>query len=439
MQVLQPIKTTAHHIRAYCDRHGHAPFQLGEGRISGYISAALGLMSLATVFCFLFPELLTTAEFRQAYSERFARTALVIALTISITLGMLNFLRNKRKRLGATGVAASTIAVLLGGATIPFNEPRETFLSLGMDWFLLSLLISALLFIPLERVFARRPDQQILRPRWRTDLAYYFLSHILVQFILIIAVSSSSFLIGWSISPVLQQLVQSTPLIAQILMAVFLADLAQYLIHRTYHEVEWLWRFHAVHHSSEAMDWLAGSRMHLVETMATRSVVMMPLLWMGFSVEAITAYAIWVGIQAVVSHMNIRLDIPGLNFLLVLPRYHHWHHAADPAYADKNFAVHFPFIDMLFGSFKLPPQGWPEEYGVFGEPLPENIVGQHLYPFTRSGSDYDSKRGAEKADQAGSESNSRSTFVAPQTQAAMIRPAPPTKGKSIDIEKFKAT
>lgn len=53
-------------IKAYFKRHGHDPFKLGQGRISGYLSAALGLLSLLAVLCFLFPQWLTFAEFRKS-------------------------------------------------------------------------------------------------------------------------------------------------------------------------------------------------------------------------------------------------------------------------------------------------------------------------------------------------------------------------------------
>ena len=50
---------------------------------------------------------------------------------------------------------------------------------------------------------------------------------------------------------------------------------------------------------------------------------------------------------------------------------------------DKNFAVHLPWIDRLFGTFHLPGEAWPERYGIAGEPVPEGYVGQLLYPLRR--------------------------------------------------------
>jgi sterol desaturase/sphingolipid hydroxylase (fatty acid hydroxylase superfamily) len=370
-------------LKTYFQRHGHAPFKVGEGRISGYLSAGLGLLSLLAVMCFLFPEWLTTTELRHVYSEQFARSVLLIGLLLSFALGTLNVLLGKRRRLGLTGISASGLALFLGGTNVQFAQIGHTPYSLGLDWFVLALLFSALVFIPLEKLYAKDPEQNILRAHWRTDLSYFFISHMLVQFILIFATASSSWLIGWAVSSDFQARVQSLPWLVQFLLAVLLADLGQYWLHRLYHTLPWLWRLHAVHHSSTAMDWLAGSRIHFIEILLTRSAVLLPLILMGFSTQALNAYVILVGVQAVLAHANIAIRGSWLDYLLVLPRYHHWHHAKDPAYAYKNYAIHLPLVDMLFGTFKLPKQAWPTQYGVLGKALPDGILRQQLWSFRR--------------------------------------------------------
>ncbi|WLQ11677.1 sterol desaturase family protein [Hahella aquimaris] len=369
-------------INDYLSRHGHAPFKFGQGRISGYISATLGILSFLAVLCFHFPEYLTTQELRQVYTEQFARTLLLVALSASFILGLLSFLLNQQKRLSMTGVLFSTAAVIAGGADIQLNSIGETPYSLGLDWFILALFFSALVFIPMERTFAQKPETHTLRPEWRTDLAYFFMSHMLVQFILIFTTSSSSFLVGWVASDFLRDAIQSMPVWAQFLLAVFMADFSQYWFHRLYHTVPFLWKFHAVHHSSKHMDWLAGSRVHLVEILITRSVVMVPLFLLGFSAEALNAYVILVGVQAVLAHANLNFNFGFLKYILVTPQYHHWHHADDPAYAYKNYAIHLPIIDMLFGTFKLPGKEWPKSYGLLNnKTVPKGIVRQHMFPF----------------------------------------------------------
>lgn len=371
-------------IKTYFRQHGHAPFKFGEGRVSGYISATLGLLSLLAVFCFLLPEWLTTSELRKVYDEQFARTVLLLGLVLSFSLGTLNILLNGHKRLGITGIVASGLAVFLGGADIQVDAVGETPYSLGLDWFVLALLVSAAVFIPLEKLYAKDAEQNILRPHWRTDLTYFFVSHMLVQFILTFITASSSFVAGWAVSTDFQEKVQSLPIVVQFFLAVLVADLGQYWLHRLYHVVPWLWRVHAVHHSSTAMDWLAGSRVHFVEILLTRTGVLLPLMLLGFAPQALNAYVILVGVQAVLAHANVRINGGWLDYVLVLPRYHHWHHARHPDYIYKNYAIHLPLVDMLFGTFKLPAKEWPTRYGVFGKPLPDGILRQHLYPLQKS-------------------------------------------------------
>ena len=76
---------------------------------------------------------------------------------------------------------------------------------------------------------------------------------------------------------------------------------------------------------------------------------------------------------------------PALKWLeqvLVTPRFHHWHHAERPI--DKNFAIHFPWIDRLFGTYHLPPDGsWPPEVGIKGDPVPAEFGAQFTWPFKR--------------------------------------------------------
>ena len=128
-----------------------------------------------------------------------------------------------------------------------------------------------------------------------------------------------------------------------------------------------------------------------MEIVLTRSMVLLPLVVLGFSASAVNAYVILVGLQAVLAHANLGIRFGWLEYLLVLPRYHHWHHARQQDFIDVNYAIHLPLVDMLMGTFKLPPRQdkWPLEYGVMKlETVPRGIVQQHLMPF-RSRKQYD--------------------------------------------------
>jgi lathosterol oxidase len=167
------------------------------------------------------------------------------------------------------------------------------------------------------------------------------------------------------------------------------ADLFQYAAHRSFHANRFLWRFHAVHHSIRSVDWLAGSRLHLVDVLITRSFSYVPLYFLGFSMSAFYAYVAIVALQAVAVHANTRIPFGWLKYLLVTPQYHHWHHSDDPAFYDKNFAIHFPAIDRVFGTYHLPGNEWPESMGLQQEQFPKGYLRQLIYPFTRNPSDSD--------------------------------------------------
>lgn len=346
-----------------------------------HMSAGLGILSLMGVLCFHFPEWLTSKEFRATYSETLARNLLLLGLIAAFVMGTVAILRDRNRRIALTGVISAALAVLTGGATVHFDAIESTPYSLGLDWFVISLFFSTIVFVPIERMLHVR-NQSPLRPEWRTDLAYYFVSHLLVQFILIAVTASTTTMDVLIASQNLKATIQSLPVWLQFVLAVFFADLFQAGLHRTYHNVPFLWRFHAVHHSSRHMDWLAGSRIHLIEIVLTRSAVLMPLVVLGFSAPAINGYVILVGIQAVLAHANLRINFGWLEYVLVTPRYHHWHHARHIDYIDVNYAIHLPVVDMLMGTFKRPPANvWPDEYGVMKlETVPIGIVAQTLMP-----------------------------------------------------------
>ena len=86
----------------------------------------------------------------------------------------------RRKILGMAGIR-HLVAALLGGSRVPLDGELESGPFLGLDWFLLNLIAYSAVFIPLERLFARLPEQDVFRRNWRTDLVYFFLSALLVQ------------------------------------------------------------------------------------------------------------------------------------------------------------------------------------------------------------------------------------------------------------------
>lgn len=361
---------------------GAEPTSFGSGWISGVFSTALGTIGLGAVFCFHYPWLLTMPELRELYPIPYVRALLHVVLVTSFLLGVLSVCLRHNKVLGMTGITLTLVAALLGGSHVPLEGELTKGPFLGLDWFLLNLIAYSAVFIPIERLFARRPDQQVLRHGWRTDLAYFFVSSLLVQVTTLLTMKPAMVFFQWAAYPDLQAWVARQPFVFQFAEILLLTDLTQYWVHRLFHVVPALWRFHAIHHSTETMDWLAGSRLHLVDVAVTRGLTYVPVYILGFAEAPLFAYVTFVSIQATFIHANVRFEFGPFRWLLATPQFHHWHHGAEQDAIDKNFAVHLPMLDWLFGTFFLPKGRWPTSYGLAdGHPLPHGYMRQFLYPF----------------------------------------------------------
>ncbi len=355
--------------------------QFGSGRIAAAIAFTLAVLCLFGVLGFHFPAYLTTPELRAKYSPGLIRELLFWGLLIAGGLSLANIILNRVRWLGVVSFALVLLAIGLGGSRVPVTPYASPVLYVGLDWFALDLLGSALVFIVIEKLFPLYRDQPVFRFGWQTDLAHFFVNHLLVGAILLLVNYLVHHLFTWAIHPPLQQAIASLPFALELLLILLVADVVQYWTHRAYHEVPFLWRFHAVHHSAKVMDWIAGSRQHVLELVATRVAVLGALYVLGFSKEVLDAYIIIVGFQAVFNHANVSLPWGPLKYLVVTPDFHHWHHSSDREALDRNYAAHFAFLDYLFGTAVKSDRRFPEKYGVLGDYMPESFIRQQAFPF----------------------------------------------------------
>ena len=357
------------------------PKAVGSGWMSGTASVFLGALAVFGVVAFAYPGLFTTSEFVRLYPVGVLRALLEVVIGLSFLLGAASLLLRRRKVLGLTGLALSLGALLAGGGSVEVRAGAPQPLTIGLDWFALNLLLLAVVFVPIERAFPKRPEQTTFRSGWTTDGAHFLVSHLAVQALTFLTLLPATTLAAIWQPAWLHAAVRAQPVWVQAIEIVVLADLAQYWIHRAFHVIPALWLVHAVHHSSQVLDWLAGSRLHLVDVLATRGLVLVPIFLLGFSEPALYVYLVFVSFHAVFIHANVKFRFGWLDHLIVTPRVHHWHHAVRPI--DRNFAVHLPVLDRLFGTLHLPGDEWPEEYGIEGHPVPEGWTRQLTYPFRR--------------------------------------------------------
>ena len=123
--------------------------------------------------------------------------------------------------------------------------------------------------------------------------------------------------------------------------------------------------------------------MHVMEIIILRGATVIPMFVLGFSQVAMYAYLLMVYFHSSLVHSNLGWNLNRIGPYLVTPRFHHWHHGIDREAIDVNFAIHFPVLDRLFGTYYLPPGEWPTGYGVGGHPVPSNYWRQFWYPFKR--------------------------------------------------------
>ena len=356
-------------------------FQLGEGKISGYGSVFLGALSLLAVFAYLFPAYLTTIELRQVYDAKSLQNLLKYGMYFSLFLGVLTFILGKYRRMGCAGIMLTLIAFALGGYSVPVGPVEPIRLSLGVDWLILAFLGSVFIFMTLEKLFPKYKNQVILRKEWALDLFYFCFNHLAISAILIYANYHASHF-DWALSEDLHAFVQSIPVLLQVILIILLADFVLYWEHRMFHELKSLWPVHAVHHSVENLDWLAGSRGHFVQVFSERAMVMIPLYLIGADNTALDIYVGFAALQAVLIHCNLRFSFGFLRYIFVTPQFHHWHHSSEKPAIDTNYSAHTVLFDYLFGTAHMPEHHWPVEYGTTNK-LPSTFTGQLVYPLVR--------------------------------------------------------
>jgi sterol desaturase/sphingolipid hydroxylase (fatty acid hydroxylase superfamily) len=240
----------------------------------------------------------------------------------------------------------------------------------------LSFCFLTLVFWPLEKVFPAK-SQPFFRPNWWTDLGF-FLGQYLVWGGVVLAML---FLLrDWLdriVPGAFRVAVGSQPSCLQAVEVVLLSDLFVYCGHRLQHRVEFLWRFHSIHHSAEHLDWLAAHREHPLDTVYTMTLINLPAFLVGFPLEALAGFLAFRGIWAIYIHSNVRLPIGRLRWFLGAPELHHWHHAREREAG--NYANISPLMDLLFGTYRCPPHE-PSELGM-SEPVSKTYLGQLLHPF----------------------------------------------------------
>jgi len=282
------------------------------------------------------------------------------------------------RRIASLTVMPFTLLAVLGGASLAMQRVASP-TALVPPLFLATILWVAWL----ERVLPYRSEWNRSRGDLREDSAYLASTsaviasmRTLVAWVGVGIASWISLHWGFSLWP------QAWPLLAQVPLAWALVELFAYWPHRWLHEVPWLWRFHATHHSPERLYWLNATRAHPLEHVFRASFGMLPLAIAGAGPELLVLSVLSDAVIGLFQHANVDIRLGPLDYVFSAAPVHRWHHSRLRAEADRNFGDNFIFWDLVFGTYYYPRDREVGEIGIEGlAAFPKGFLAQLASPF----------------------------------------------------------
>ena len=225
------------------------------------------------------------------------------------------------------------------------------------------LAIFAAVFVPIERIFALH-SQKIFRKEIAVDFGYYFLSGLLPGLVLGPPISVAVLAIHHFIPGGVLGAIAAWPIWLKACATMMVGETAYYWAHRLSHQIPFLWRFHAVHHSAEQLDFLVNTRMHPVDLVWSRMIMLTPIFALGlanpvrFGDGVIATTVLLSGsMWGYFIHSNVRWRLGPFEWLLTTPAFHHWHHTNDGKRRDCNYASCFPGSTVFSAPTTCPKHG----------------------------------------------------------------------------------
>jgi sterol desaturase/sphingolipid hydroxylase (fatty acid hydroxylase superfamily) len=157
------------------------------------------------------------------------------------------------------------------------------------------------------------------------------------------------------------------PLLLQAVLLLLLSDLAKYWFHRFGHETDLGWRLHSVHHAVKRVYWLNGFRIHPLYHLINFIIAVLPWVCLGASAEVVALYTVMLATSAAFQHANVKLEHGFLNYVFNTNTLHRWHHSRVLHESNANYGAVILLWDLLFGTYRVPEDGAPAEYGMVNE------------------------------------------------------------------------
>lgn len=254
-----------------------------------------------------------------------------------------------------------------------------------LEW----LIVASVTFFTLERLKPARPEQRAFRPQLANDLGYlaingHLYSMLSAGVVAWFATGANGLLERVSLMPERGWLAERNFWLQALLFFV-ISDFLQWFTHNLLHRIPFLWSFHKVHHSIHEMDWAGNFRYHWVENVVYKTLLFLPLLYLGGDPEPLLVIYVAGTFWGHFNHANLDLGIGPLAYVFNSPRMHLWHHdASDEGGVAKNFGIVLSLWDWLFRTAYWPRDRTPERIGYPGDQeIPQSLPVQLVFPLIK--------------------------------------------------------
>jgi sterol desaturase/sphingolipid hydroxylase (fatty acid hydroxylase superfamily) len=274
------------------------------------------------------------------------------------------------------------------------NEQLQAFIYIVGQTFMKNVPVSialAVLFTVLTWFFACNPGKAwYQKSDLVTDLCYWLFIPVITRFLrigLLIVAAAAVFRIttGEGLVAFYEHghgPLATLPLVAQGVIFLIGQDFIMYWTHRWFHG-ERLWKYHAVHHSSEELEWISAARFHPINLFLGSVLADVVMLFAGISPNVFVVLGPLTIAHSAFVHANLDWTLGPFKYVFAGPVFHRWHHTAADRGGEKNFAGTFPVFDLMFGTFYMPPGELPDRYGIDDRSFPQTFGAQLVHPFTQ--------------------------------------------------------
>ncbi|MBB6001894.1 sterol desaturase family protein [Arcicella rosea] len=235
----------------------------------------------------------------------------------------------------------------------------------------------------MERLYPYRKGLKFFREGFWVDLVWYTIiqSYFLKILIFDYIIQPINLSNDWSD----YQFVKNWSVPAQVLFFLITHDFYIYWFHRLQHGNKFFWRTHEAHHSGKEVDFLEGSRSHVVEIIINQTIEFLPIIVLGADPAVLPIKALLDAVFGMFIHANINVKMGKWKYIFNSPELHLWHHSNYQEVFHANFSTKFAFWDYLFATAYFPghkPGNERENWGLYYD-YPKDYFLQHAFSVKR--------------------------------------------------------